>query len=108
MTKADYIMYTATMLRLVGLVSGASLAARLIVGYKRLDKCVDRPVRIAAMMAFVYSLASVYGSFSALVQRIPPTFGSLVYFGLTAGAVLGHRFLGSVYDTASEDCEPAR
>lgn len=103
-THPDFLIYGATMLRLIGLLGGVSLAARLIVGYRRLDKCVDRPVRVASAMAFTYSIASVYGSFSSLVQRIPPSWGSLVYLGLTIGAVLGHKFIGAIYDTASPEC----
>jgi hypothetical protein len=96
--------YLATMVRLIGLLAGASLAARLVLGFRKYHECSSNAIRLAASAMFVYSLASVYGSFTSLVLRVPATWATLVYFMLTAGALLGHRFIGHVETETKAEC----
>jgi hypothetical protein len=104
MTTSFDLDYLATMVRLIGLLAGASLAARLVVGFRRYHQCSSKSVRVAASAMFVYSLASIYGSFTSLVLRVPATWATLVYFILTTGAVLGHRFIGHVEIETKAEC----
>ena len=50
----------------------------------------------------IYAVASIYGSFMALVQHLRFTAATFVFVILASGAIFGHWFIGYVIDEQGE------